>query len=167
MKKILVLFIMLTLLMGCSQSEFHEYKDNYIKEQHITNVEEVFHYENKPYIEGVIFKGKIDQEELYYYEGIQGNAEGFIENGMYSGQPLFIEEKATYYIHNGEDYRYDKSFFVGIVYQKLSEVYFKGESIKFDIIETTLNDEDITLIFWLMPFDNGEEVSISDFELKE
>ncbi|MBS5113625.1 MAG: hypothetical protein KHZ15_13210 [Coprobacillus cateniformis] len=62
------------MVVGCSQNEFKDCQTKYIEEQGITNIEEVTVYENKPYIEEVIFKGIVDgKENLYYYEGLLGS----------------------------------------------------------------------------------------------
>lgn len=73
----------------------------------------------------------------------------------------------TYDIHKGEDYGYDKSYFIGIAYRKMSDVYYKGESIHFETVDVSLNKENITLTIWLMPFENGSNISLSDFEYRE
>lgn len=168
MKKILIMFVMLVLLVGCSQDEFSSFKDNYIEEQGITDVKDITVYGDKPYIEGVIFKGVIDgnKENLYFCEGLPGQGEGAFPNGEYTASLLSIDEGMTYNIYDGEDYGYDKSYFVAIVYQKLSTVNYKGESIDFKTVDVQLNGKDITLTIWLMPYDNGNEISLSDFEYR-
>lgn len=169
MKKILVMFIMLVLLVGCRKDEFSSFKDNYIEEQGITNIEDITLYGDKPYIEGVIFKGTIDdtEENLYFCEGLPGKGDGIFSNGEYTASLLSIEEGMIYNIYDGEDYGYDRSYFVAIAYRKMSAVYCRGESIDFKTVDVQLNGEDITLTVWLMPYDNGDEISISDFEYKE
>ena len=39
--------------------------------------------------------------------------------------------------------------------------------IDFKTVDVQLNGEDITLTIWLMPFSNGDEISISDFKYQE
>lgn len=169
MKKILIMFVMLVLLVGCRKDEFSSFKDNYIEEQGITNIEDITVYGDKPYIEGVIFKGVIDgnEENLYFCEGLPGKGEGSFPNGEYTANLLSIKEGMIYNIYDGEDYGYDKSYFVAIVYQKLSAVYYKGESIDYKTVDVQLNGKDIILTVWLMLYDNEDEISISDFEYKE
>ena len=66
-----------------------------------------------------------------------------------------------------KDFGYDRSYFVAMVIGKTSAVYYKGESIDFKTVDVQLNDKDITLTVWLMPFSNGDEISLSDFEYQE
>lgn len=73
----------------------------------------------------------------------------------------------TYDIHKGEDYGYDKSYFIGIAYRKMTDVYYKGESIDFQTVDVTLNQNDISLTIWTMPFKNETDINISDFEYSE
>ena len=160
MERLLILILMVVLLAGCSQSEFMDYKAQYI--------EEIEAFEAEPYIEGSIFKGITDgQEYLYYYEGLPGSQkEGTYANGAYTGTVLDVEEGITYDIHKGEDYGYDKSFFIGIAYMEMKDVFYKGESISFKTADVRLNQKDVTLTIWLMPFENGKDISISDFEYR-
>ena len=169
MKKILIMFLMLVLLVGCKKDEFSSFKDDYIREQSITDIEDITSYGDKPYIECVIFKGLFNgiEEELYFCEGLPGKGDGIFSNGEYGAGPLSIEEGMRYRVYEGEDYGYDRSYFVAIIYRKMSDVYYKGESIDFKTVDVQLNGEDITLTVWLMPYDNGDEISISDFEYKE
>ena len=169
MKKIIVMFIMLVLLVGCKKDEFCSFKDDYIREQGITDIVDITSYGDKPYIEGVIFKGIIDgnEENLYFCEGLSGKGDGILSNGEYTASLLSIEEGMTYNIYDGEDLGYDRSYFVAIIYRKMSDVYYKGESIDFKTVDVQLNGEDITLTVWLMPFSNGDEINISDFKYQE
>ena len=57
MERLLILILMVVLLAGCSQSEFMDYKAQYIEEQGISDIEEIEAFEAEPYIEGSIFKG--------------------------------------------------------------------------------------------------------------
>ena len=168
MERLLILILMVVLLAGCSQSEFMDYKAQYIEEQGISDIEEIEAFEAEPYIEGSIFKGITDgQEYLYYYEGLPGSQkEGTYANGAYTGTVLDVEEGITYDIHKGEDYGYDKSFFIGIAYTEVKDVFYKGESISFKTADVRLNQKDVTLTIWLMPFENGKDISISDFEYR-
>lgn len=171
MKRILAFILMTILLVGCSKDNFNYYMDGYIEEQGITNIEEIMVYEDKPNIKLVIFKGTLDgtKENLYYCEGLPGSGkgEGIFSNGSYTSTLLALEEGMTYNVHNGEDYGYDKSYFMGIAYRKMTDVYWKGESIDFKSVKVSLNNKEITLTVWIMPFSNGEDISISDFEYKK
>ena len=142
MERLLILILMVVLLAGCSQSEFMDYKAQYIEEQGISDIEEIEAFEAEPYIEGSIFKGITDgQEYLYYYEGLPGSQkEGTYANGAYTGTVLDVEEGITYDIHKGEDYGYDKSFFIGIAYMEMKDVFYKGESISFKTADVRLNN---------------------------
>lgn len=73
----------------------------------------------------------------------------------------------TYTVYEGEDFGYDKSYFIGIVYRKITAVYYKDESIDFKTADVDLNDKGITLSVWLMPFNNGERINVDDFDFKE
>ena len=170
MKKLLIFILMTVLLVGCSKDDFNYYRDSYIEEQGITNIEEIMIYEDKPNIKLVIFKGTRngDEENLYYCEGLPGSkVKGEYANGSYTGTLLAVAEGKTYDIHKGEEYGYDKSYFVGIAYREMAAVYCKGESIDFKTADVSLNGEDISLTVWIMPFSNGEDISISDFEYQE
>lgn len=169
MKKIIVIFIMLVLLVGCKKDEFSSFKDDYIREQGITDIVDITSYGDKPYIEGVIFKGIIDgtEENLYFCEGLPGKGDGIFLNGEYGAGPFTVEMETRYRVYDGEDLGYDKSYFVAMVYRKMSDVYYKGESIDFKTVDVQLNGENITLTVWLMPFSNGEDIDISDFEYQE
>ncbi len=169
MRKILIMFIMLVLLVGCKKDEFSSFKDNYIEEHGITDIEEITSYGDKPYIEDIIFKGLFHgtEEELYFCEGLPGKGDGIFSNGEYGAGPLSIEEGMRYRVYDGKDFGYDRSYFVAMVYRKMSVVYYKGESIDFKTVDVQLNDKDITLTVWLMPFSNGDEISLSDFEYQE
>lgn len=46
----------------------------------------------------------------------------------------------------------------------MTDLYFKGNRIDFQTKDIVLNDEKIALTVWLMPYSNGEEITISDFE---
>lgn len=171
LKKVAIslLLVITFVLTGCGQGEFQDYKAQYIEEQGITDIEEIATYKDESYIENVIFKGKVDgQENLYYYEGLPGSQnEGIYANGAYTGTVLHPEEGMTYDIHKGEDYGYDKSYFIGIAYRKMTDVYYKGESIDFQTVDVTLNQNDISLTIWTMPFKNETDINISDFEYSE
>lgn len=54
MERLLILILMVVLLAGCSQSEFMDYKAQYIEEQGISDIEEIEAFEAEPYIEGSI-----------------------------------------------------------------------------------------------------------------
>lgn len=69
----------------------------------------------------------------------------------------------SYDIHNGEDYGYDKSYIVGIAYKEMTSVYYKDKKIDFKTANVKLNNEEIILTVWIMPFNNGEDINISDF----
>lgn len=169
MKKIIVMFIMLVLLVGCKKDEFSSFKDDYIREQGITDIVDITSYGDKPYIEGVIFKGTIDgnEENLYFCEGLPSKGDGILSNGEYTASLLSIEEGMTYNIYNCYKITFVISKIFSIIYRKMSDVYYKGESIDFKTVDVQLNGEDITLTIWLMPFSNGDEISISDFKYQE
>ncbi|NCC55285.1 MAG: hypothetical protein EOM11_07375, partial [Erysipelotrichia bacterium] len=129
-KKSFILFVVMLLvsLVGCKKDEFASFKDDYIQEIGISDIEEITTYGDKPYIEGVIFKGvremEGNEENLYFYEGLAGNGDGIFSNGEYTGSLLSIEEGMRYRIYDGEDFGYDRSYFVAIAYQKMSAVYY-------------------------------------------
>lgn len=88
MKKILISFSMIFLLIGCSKNDFDYYKDSYIEEQGITNINEMMSYEEKPDIKLIVFKGRLDDNEeyLYCFEGLPGSKkDGEYKNGSYTG----------------------------------------------------------------------------------
>lgn len=169
MKKILSLFVLLVLLVGCSKDQFVEFKDEYIDEQGIIKVEDIITYNEKPYIEGLIFKGIINdnEENIYFCEGLPGKNDGIFSNGEYTASLLAVEEQVTYHFYDGDDLGYDESYFVGIAFFKITDLYYKGKSIDFQTKDIILNDEKISLTVWLMPYSNGEEINISDFEYDE
>lgn len=49
---------------------------------------------------------------------------------------------------------------------EMKDVFYKGESISFKTADVRLNQKDVTLTIWLMPFENGKDISISDFEYR-
>lgn len=109
----------------------------------------------------------VTKKIFIFYEGLPSKGDGILSNGEYTASLLSIEEGMTYNIYDGEDFGYDKSYFVAIIYRKMSDVYYKGESIDFKTVDVQLNGEDITLTIWLMPFSNGDEISISDFKYQK
>lgn len=169
MKKILIMFVLLILLVGCSKDQFVEFKDEYIKEQGIIKVEDIIAYNEKPNIEGIIFKGinNDNEENIYFCEGLPGKNDGIFSNGEYTASVLDVEERAAYHFYNGDDLGYDKSYFVGITFFKMTNLYYKGNSVDFQTKDIILNGENISLSVWLMPYSNDEDLSISDFEFNE
>lgn len=168
MKKVLSFFALLVLLVGCSKDQFVEFKDEYIQEQGITKVEDIITYNEKPFVEGLIFKGIInDDENIYFCEGVPGKNDGIFSNGEYTASLLDFDEQITYHFYDGDDLGYDKSYFVGIAFFKMTDLYYKGNRIDFQTKDIDLNDEKISLSVWLMPYSNGEEITISDFEYNE
>lgn len=168
MKKVLSFFALLVLLVGCSKDQFVEFKDEYIQEQGITKVEDIITYNEKPFVEGLIFKGIInDDENIYFCEGVPGKNDGIFSNGEYTASLLDFDEQITYHFYDGDDLGYDKSYFVGIAFFKMTDLYYKGNRIDFQTKDIDLNDEKTSLSVWLMPYSNGEEITISDFEYNE
>lgn len=118
MKKVLSIFVLLVLFVGCSKDQFVEFKDEYIQEQGITKVEDIITYNKKPFVEGLIFKGIIndDEENIYFCEGVPGKNDGIFSNGEYTASLLDVDEQITYHFYDGDDLGYEKSYLVGIAF---------------------------------------------------
>lgn len=148
------------MIVGCSKNQFIEFKDEYIEEHGIIKVEDIIIYSEKPDIEGLIFKGIInddDEENICFCEGVPGKNDGIFSNGEYTASLLDIDEQITYHFYDGDDLGYDKSYFVGIAFFKMTDLYYKDNRIDFQTKDIVLNDEKISLTVWLMPYSNGEE----------
>lgn len=155
------------LLVGCrhNATNVEKYRNNYIEERNLIYVQDVLLYDDKPYFEGTIFIAKTENntENMYYFEDLPGGGEGKWGKGKYTGGLVRINEDCNYRIYEGEDYGYDKSYFVGILCKEVKDVLYKNESIDFQTVDITLNGEKISLTVWLMEFVNGQNIEIKDF----
>lgn len=170
MKKIIMVSIMVVLLVGCisgvNRQRIDEMKDDLIEDKEFITYSEVFQYADKDIIKGYVIKGMTSngKEDLYLLNGAKGIGKGVFEEGMYYCGPISPQIDKLYYSeYEGEYYGYDNSYYIGLLFEKVSSVSYKDKELDIQNKEIELNGEKVGLTMWLMKYPNGDEINTDDF----
>lgn len=170
MKKIVLIFIMMILLAGCisgvNRQRIDEMKDDLIENKEFITYSEVFQYADKDIIKGYVIKGMTSNgiEDLYLLNGVKGIGKGALKEGMYYCGPISPQiDKLYYSSYEGEYYGYDNSYYIGILFEKVSSVLYMDKELDIQNKEIELNGEKVGLTMWLMKYPNGDEINADDF----
>lgn len=171
MKKIVMILITAFLLVGCGfgthRQLIDEMKEDMIENKELITYDEIFQYADKDIIKGYVIKGMTPngKEDLYLLNGVKGIGEGSLDEGRYDYGPISpLIDKLDYVIYEGEYYGHDNSYFIGILFEKVSSVLYKDKELEIQNKEIEVNGEKVGLTMWLMKYPNGEEIDINEFK---
>lgn len=170
MKKVVIFLMMLILLVGCisgvNRQLIDEMKGDMIENKELITYDEVFQYADKDIIKGYVIKGMTSNgnEDLYILNGAKGIGKGAFEDGRYYCGPVSPMIDQLYYLTvEGEYLGYDNSYYIGILFEKVSSVSYKDKELDIQNKEIELNGEKVGLTMWLMKYPNGDEINVDDF----
>lgn len=170
MKKIIIIFIIMASLVGCGfgthKQLIDEMKNDMIESYNLVDYEDIFRYADKDIIKGYIIKGVNENgvENLYLLNGVKGIGKGSFDKGLYYSGPISPkEENLDFRVEEGEFYGHENSYFIGVLFEKVSSVSYKDRELDIQNKEIELNGEKVGLTMWLMKFPNGDEISTDDF----
>lgn len=172
MRKIILIALSAIILVGCGlgtkKQMIDEMKDGILENLEVVDYEEEISYSDEDVLKGYILKGKnsLGEENLYIVDGLKGTGNGIFKTGKYHGQQLFPEEKFYYQIHSTKDCGQEYNYFIGIIYDELSTVFYKDDELEIQSKQINLQGEEINLNFWLMKYLENEEIDLNEFSYR-